>query len=63
MTLALRVRMRLTAILSDLAVAILPAAVKAAAYEVPIRYHKLDNGLKVVLSEDHTVPTATIAVY
>lgn len=63
MTLANRVRKRLAAVLSILAVALLPAALKAAAYEVPIRYHKLDNGLKVVLSEDHTVPTTTIAVY
>ena len=30
---------------------------------VPIEYHTLDNGLRVVLSEDHTAPTATIAVY
>ncbi len=35
----------------------------AAEYEVPVGYHKLDNGLKVVLSEDNTVPTTTIAVY
>lgn len=38
-----------------------PAA--AAEFEVPVEYHTLDNGLKVVLSEDHAVPTATIAVY
>ena len=31
----------------------------AAEYEVPIGYHTLDNGLKVVLSEDDTVPTTT----
>ena len=30
---------------------------------VPVEYHKLDNGLKVVLSPDHTAPTATVAVY
>ncbi|NNL90263.1 MAG: insulinase family protein, partial [Marinicaulis sp.] len=34
-----------------------------AEFEVPVSYHKLDNGLKVVLSEDHAVPTTTIAVY
>lgn len=33
------------------------------AIEVPVDYHTLDNGLKVVLSEDHAVPTTTIAVY
>ena len=31
--------------------------------KVPVEYHKLDNGLKVVLSPDHTAPTATVAVY
>ncbi len=32
-------------------------------FKVPVEYHKLDNGLKVVLSEDHTSPTVVIAVY
>src|SRR5262245_54728793 len=31
--------------------------------QVPVDYHKLDNGLKVVISEDHTVPIATVGVY
>jgi predicted Zn-dependent peptidase len=35
----------------------------AARFQVPVEYHKLDNGLKVVLSPDHTAPTTTIAVY
>jgi zinc protease len=30
---------------------------------VPVEYHKLDNGLKVVLSPDHTSPIATVALY
>jgi zinc protease len=30
---------------------------------VPVEYHKLDNGLKVVLSRDTTAPTAVVAVY
>ena len=30
---------------------------------VPVEYHKLDNGLKVVLSPDHTSPIVTVAVY
>ncbi len=30
---------------------------------IPVRYETLDNGLRVVLAEDHTVPTATVAVY
>ena len=40
-----------------------PAAAQDAAFEIPVEYHTLENGLKVVLSEDHTVPTTTIAVY
>jgi predicted Zn-dependent peptidase len=31
--------------------------------QVPVEYHKLANGLKVVISPDHSVPTATIGVY
>jgi len=34
-----------------------------AALNVPIEYYKLRNGLRVVLSEDHSVPIATIGVY
>jgi zinc protease len=30
---------------------------------VPVEYYKLANGLKVVLSQDHSVPVATVAVY
>jgi predicted Zn-dependent peptidase len=30
---------------------------------VPVEYHKLDNGLKVVLSPDHTAPTVAVALY
>ena len=32
-------------------------------YEVPVEYYKLDNGLKVILSQDTTAPTAIVAVY
>jgi zinc protease len=32
-------------------------------FTVPVEYHKLDNGLKVVLSRDATAPTAVVAVY
>ncbi|MGH7541415.1 MAG: M16 family metallopeptidase, partial [Gemmatimonadota bacterium] len=32
-------------------------------FDVPVRYETLDNGLKVVLSEDHTAPTVAVAVY
>jgi predicted Zn-dependent peptidase len=33
------------------------------AFNVPVEYHKLDNGLKVVISRDATAPTAVVAVY
>ena len=36
---------------------------EAAAFQVPVRYHALDNGLKVVLSRDTTAPTVVVAVY
>ena len=32
-------------------------------FTVPVEYHTLDNGLKVVLSRDPTAPTAVVAVY
>ena len=39
------------------------ATARASGVQVPIEYHKLDNGLKVVLSPDHTSPKAVVAVY
>ncbi len=33
------------------------------AFQVPVEYYKLDNGLKVVLSKDNTSPTVVVAVY
>jgi zinc protease len=36
---------------------------KASGVQVPIEYHKLENGLKVVLSPDHSSPKAVVAVY
>jgi len=35
----------------------------ATRFRVPVEYHKLDNGLKVVLSQDATAPTVVVAVY
>ncbi|MBN2413492.1 insulinase family protein [candidate division KSB1 bacterium] len=32
-------------------------------FNVPVTYHKLDNGLKVILSQDKTAPLVTVAVY
>jgi zinc protease len=34
-----------------------------ASFQVPVEYYKLPNGLRVVLSEDHTAPTVCVAVY
>tara|TARA_R110000796_G_scaffold88850_7_gene192146 strand:+ start:22549 stop:23943 length:1395 start_codon:yes stop_codon:yes gene_type:complete len=36
---------------------------KMSQFKVPVEYYKLDNGLKVILSQDKTSPTAIIAVY
>ena len=32
-------------------------------FKVPVEYYTLDNGLKVILSQDSTSPTAIVAVY
>ena len=39
------------------------AAAAPAPAPVPVEYHKLKNGLKVVLSPDRTAPIVTVAVY
>lgn len=33
------------------------------AFNIDFQYHTLDNGLKVILSQDHTAPVVTVAVY
>ena len=38
-------------------------ATKPGALAIPVEYHKLGNGLRVVLSRDTTAPTAVVAVY
>ena len=35
----------------------------ASEFKVPVTYYTLDNGLKVILSQDTTSPTAIVAVY
>jgi predicted Zn-dependent peptidase len=40
-----------------------PAKPAAPSLNVPTEYYKLANGLRVVLSEDHSVPLSTVAVY
>lgn len=32
-------------------------------FQVPVEYYKLPNGLRVILSEDHTSPTVVVGVY
>ncbi len=39
------------------------AATGAANFHVPVEYYKLPNGLRVVLSPDHTAPTVCVGVY
>jgi zinc protease len=40
----------------------LPAQPRPKALEIPIRQYKLKNGLRVVLSEDHSAPTYAISI-
>ncbi|MGY3091436.1 zinc protease [Hymenobacter sp. UYAg731] len=40
-----------------------PAAPAGPAFQIPVEYYTLPNGLRVVLSPDHTAPTATVAAY
>jgi zinc protease len=39
------------------------AAGRETEFKVPVEYYKLPNGLRVVLSPDHTAPTVCVAVY
>jgi predicted Zn-dependent peptidase len=55
--------LRIAAGLALLLPPLLPAAPAAGGLQVPVQYHKLDNGLKVVISPDTTAPIATVAVY
>ncbi len=48
---------------AGLAVLVAPVLAAPNAFEVPVTYYKLPNGLRVVLSPDHTAPTVTVAVY
>jgi zinc protease len=41
----------------------MPSTPAAASLNIPIEYHKLPNGLKVVMSPDHTAPTVVVGVY
>src|SRR5579885_1812432 len=46
-----------------LAVATTGTAATASELQVPVEYYKLPNGLRVVLSQDHTAPTVCVGVY
>ncbi len=65
MTHTQRLTVTLAAALALVPVPALRAGVEAtvASFSVPVEYHKLANGLKVVLSRDTTAPTAVVAVY
>jgi zinc protease len=40
-----------------------PGPAAASEFKVPVEYYKLPNGLRVVLSPDHTAPTICVGVY
>lgn len=40
-----------------------PQKMKASEFNVPVEYYKLNNGLKVILSQDKSSPTVIIAAY
>jgi predicted Zn-dependent peptidase len=42
---------------------VMAASAAAQTLDFPVQYHKLSNGLRVVLSPDATAPVATVAVY
>jgi zinc protease len=56
-------RIALIAIAVAISCQISAAAPPPTELKVPVEYYKLPNGLRVVLSQDHTAPTVCIAVY
>jgi len=55
---------RLLVLLMVVALCGLPVlAAPADEFHVPVEYYKLPNGLRVVLSQDHTAPTVCVGVY
>src|SRR5579863_6876395 len=59
-------RQGVLALLGLLMALALPMAIAAAPpeeFHVPVEYYKLPNGLRVVLSPDHTAPTICVGVY
>lgn len=59
-------RSKITLIIASLAFALGSSITAKAAdrqFHVPVEYYKLPNGLRVVLSPDHTAPTVCVGVY
>lgn len=55
--------MKLDRLLGIIACSLIAVAASAQGLKLPVEYHKLDNGLRVVISEDHSAPVITVAVY
>ncbi len=58
--------MRFLVLIAMLAASVLPAMAASTAsssFNVPVEYYKLPNGLRVVLSPDHSAPTVAVGVY
>src|SRR5436190_5256286 len=49
-------------LLTVAAVALLAQTTASSSFSVPVVYHKLPNGLRVVVSEDHSAPVVTVEV-
>lgn len=54
---------RLAVVVSMLLISSIAWADGSTGFNIPVEYHKLKNGLRVVLSPDKTAPTVVVAVY
>lgn len=55
--------MRFLVLIALLASSVMPAMAASTSFNVPVEYYKLPNGLRVVLSPDHSAPTVAVGVY